>query len=39
MIEFDKTYMCFLKAVQPQYADSFFNKGEIFFNTLGFYQD
>lgn len=39
MIQLDKTNYCFMKAVSSEYADNFFNKGEIFFNTIGYYQD
>lgn len=39
MIQLDKTNYVFLKAVSSEYADNFFNKGEIFFNTIGYYQD
>lgn len=39
MIQLDKTNYCFIKAVSSEYADNFFNKGEIFFNTIGYYQD
>lgn len=39
MLDFNTTYKCFIKAISPEYAVSFYNKGEIYFNTFGFYQE
>lgn len=39
MSDFNTTYKCFIKAIPPEYAASFYNKGEIYFNTFGFYQE
>ncbi len=39
MFDFDTTYGCFIKAISPQYAGNFYNKGEIYFSTIGYYQE
>lgn len=39
MLDSNTTYKCFIKAISPEYAVSFYNKGEIYFNTFGLYQE
>ena len=39
MIQLNTTNYCFIKAVKPEFAKDYFNKGEIFFNTIGYFQD
>lgn len=38
MIEFNTVYNCFIKAVDSKYAENFFHKGEVYFDTLANYQ-